>query len=84
MPKEIISRTVFQKNSNNNLWYWHTKALNNEIVADGSEGYHNIEDAIAGFFVAQGVHNYDKNHWPDGYEFVGLSDSVLQINKHLQ
>jgi hypothetical protein len=77
--KEVVASTIFTKQ--NGQWYWRTKALNNEIVADGAEGYKNIEDAINGFFVSQGI-RYDKNHWPDGYEFVGLSDNQLQIKKY--
>jgi uncharacterized protein YegP (UPF0339 family) len=81
VEREVVSRTVFRKNKTNKNWYWHTKALNNEIIADGSEGYNNVDDAIKGFFLAQGIQNYDENHWPDGYEFLGLSDDALQINK---
>ena len=80
--KEVVASTVFNKRDDGQ-WYWHTKALNNEIVADGAEGYKNIEDAINGFFVSQGI-RYDKNHWPNGYEFVGLADNQLQIKKYLK
>lgn len=80
MPKEIVSRTMFKKNPSNKEWYWHTKAFNNEVIADGSEGYKNLEDAIEGFFISQGV-RYNKDHWPDGYVFMELSDNFLQINK---
>lgn len=74
---------MFRKNNTDNLWYWHTKALNNEVVADGAEGYNNLDDAISGFFVAQGI-AYNKDHWPDGYVFMELSDNFLQINKLVQ
>lgn len=80
MPKQVVAKTMFKKNHTNKLWYWHTKALNNEVIADGSEGYNNLDDAIAGFFKSQGV-KYDENHWPDGYVFMELSEDFLQINK---
>lgn len=80
VPREVVAKTMFKKNATNKHWYWHTKALNNEVVADGGEGYNNLDDAIAGFFKAQGV-KYDGNHWPDGYVFMELSDDFLQINK---
>jgi uncharacterized protein YegP (UPF0339 family) len=80
VPKQVVARTVFTLNEKNKQWYWHTKALNNEVIADGAEGYNHLEDAISGFFKSQGV-EYDKDHWPDGYVFMELSDKFLQINK---
>lgn len=80
VPKQVVARTVFKRNETNKHWYWHTKALNNEVVADGGEGYKQRDDAIAGFFKSQGV-QYDNDHWPDGYVFMELSDNFLQINK---
>lgn len=48
-------KTVFSRKDNGAEWFWHTKADNGQIVADGSEGYNNLNDSIHGFLVSQGV-----------------------------
>ena len=80
---EVVSRTMFRQNETNKLWYWHTKAMNNEIVADGGEGYHNKDDAIRGFFAAQGIPINDWKLWPENYSVIpGVSEDHFQINKY--
>lgn len=50
----ILTVTEFERSIHDNLWYWSTKAANGEIVGDSSEGYHNLRDAVNGFFAQQG------------------------------
>lgn len=56
-PREelrILTVTEFERSDKNDQWYWHTQTANGDIVGDGSEGYHNLEDAVSGFFAQQG------------------------------
>jgi uncharacterized protein YegP (UPF0339 family) len=46
-------QTVFTQNDAGQ-WFWHTKASNGNIVADGAEGYNRIEGAIHGFLSSRG------------------------------
>ncbi|QDT52428.1 hypothetical protein Pan44_04390 [Caulifigura coniformis] len=37
----------------NGNWYWHLKASNGRIIADGAEGYTNENDCLAGISLVQ-------------------------------
>lgn len=80
IPRQVVAKTCFTLNDRDSLWYWKTKALDNEVVASGEEGYHSLNEAITAFFTSQGV-KYSDDHWPGGYVFMELSDKFLQINK---
>lgn len=47
------------KSGSSNLWYFHLKAANNEVIA-ASEGYHNRQDIVTLF---------DKYFAPSGWEW---------------
>ncbi|WP_072766944.1 YegP family protein [Nitrosospira sp. Nsp11] len=36
------------KSDKNSQWYWRLNADNHKTIADGSEGYHNKQDALHG------------------------------------
>lgn len=84
--REVVSRTLFRKSQSNGEWYWSTKALNNQIIATGGEGYKDLKDAIRGFFVSQGVHLEDGQSLDDvdGYVGTQLSTAQFQINKFIK
>ena len=44
------------QSASNYLWYWHLKAANHEIVAQG-EGYRNKADALSAFTLVKGSYN---------------------------
>lgn len=80
MP-EVVSRTLFYEGSDSK-WYWHTKALNNEIIADGGEGYEKLKDAMTGFFLSQGVQYEQFGSWPSQFgPMTKLPENKYQINK---
>lgn len=83
-PKpEVVTRTFFFQGSNKD-WYWSTKALNNEIIADGSEGYKTLKDAMKGFFLTHGVVKEDFGSWPNNFgPLLKLPENKFQINKFL-
>ena len=85
MP-EIVSKTIFYQTENNvpsSMWHWQTKALNNEIIAEGTEGYTKLQEALVSFFEQQGE-RYVLGQWPVNYgPFVQLPDGKYQINKFL-
>jgi uncharacterized protein YegP (UPF0339 family) len=37
----------YWQNRQNRHWYWHLKAANSRIIADGAEGYVNKADCLA-------------------------------------
>lgn len=81
MP-EIVSKTIFYQ-LQNDLWNWQTKALNNEIIAEGTEGHTKLQEALVSFFEQQGE-RYVLGQWPVNYgPFVQLPDGKYQINKFL-
>lgn len=83
LPPEIVTRTMFYQGGDKK-WYWQTKAINNEIVGDGSEGYNALRDAIAGYFSQQGVPYGQFSEWPANYgPLQKLPDEKFQINKYL-
>lgn len=80
---EVVTRTNFYQ-SEDKQWYWQTKAINNEIVADGSEGYKTLKNAIKGFFIAQGVEYVAFGAWPTNFgPLTRIDNEHYQINKYL-
>lgn len=80
---EVVAKTFFFQ-GDDDLWYWHTKALNNEIIRDGGEGYTSLRNALNGFFTQQGV-AYEFGSWPKNYSaLMKMPENRFQINKHLE
>ena len=80
---EVVTRTLFNQGEDKQ-WYWQTKALNNEIVADGSEGYKSLKNAIHGFFVSQGVQYVALGAWPQNFgPLTRIDNETYQIQKYL-
>lgn len=81
---EVTTRTTFNQSESDKQWYWQTKAINNEIVADGSEGYKTLKNAMKGFFVSQGVEYVPFGSWPTGYgPLTRIDEQNYQISKYL-
>lgn len=82
---EIISYTIFSQDSENKLWTWQTKAINNEIIASSSESHTTLRDSMSNFFTEQGVEYSLFGTWPQNFgPLKRLPEEKYQINKYLQ
>lgn len=83
LKPEVVTRTFFYQGQDEQ-WYWKTKALNNEVIADGSEGYTTLRNALNGFFLSQGVTRDQFGEWPVNYgPLLKLPENQFQVNKYL-
>ena len=80
---EVVTRTFFYQGEDKN-WYWQTKSLNNEVIADGSEGYQTLRSALKGFFLSHGIDKEEFGEWPGSFgPLIKLPENKFQINKYL-
>ncbi len=80
---EVVTRTTFYQGEDNQ-WYWQTKAPNNEVIADGSEGYKALKDCLKGFFLSHGITYESLGVWPQNFgPLTRLPENQFQVNKYL-
>lgn len=81
---EVVSYTIFTQDEETKLWNWQTKAINNEIIATGTEETTTLRDCIKNFFFDQGVTYGLFEPWPSNYgPLKRLPEEKYQINKYL-
>lgn len=80
---EVITRTMFFT-AGNDVWYWQTKSISNEVIAQGEESYPSLRDCIAGYFEQQNISYGIAEKWPSNYgPLQRLQETQYQINKFI-
>ena len=80
---EVVTRTTFFAGEGDQ-WFWETKSLTNEVIADGGEGYPTLRECIAGYFQQQNIPYGIAEKWPSNYgPLQRLQETQYQINKFI-
>lgn len=81
-------RIKVTKSARNGQWYWSYRAGNNRILADGGEGYYNLQDALESMAQVVGGQILDPdeiskrhagNEPPKNLKFIKRGDEVIPV-----
>jgi uncharacterized protein YegP (UPF0339 family) len=73
-------RIKVTKSARNGQWYWSYQAGNNKILADGGEGYHNLQDALESMAQVVGGEILDPDEISKRHaKFIKRGDEVIPV-----
>jgi uncharacterized protein YegP (UPF0339 family) len=78
MSEGSSTRLYKSPNAAGGQWYWNTIS-GSDIVADSSEGYHNLADAKNGYLASQGVSIEDRELARNATQLVKIKPDEYAI-----